>query len=77
MPFRQQKSAKMGSEKYLMSGPNPISVTLRWGDVRSSGHENACQWFFNKSKKLLGPPKKRNHVFLGKCSKWNLNFQIW
>ena len=25
----------------------------------------------------MGPPKLRNRVFLGKCSKWNLNFQNW
>ena len=25
----------------------------------------------------MGPSKLRNCVFLGKCSKWNLNFQDW
>ena len=25
----------------------------------------------------MGPSKLRNCVFLGKCSKWNLNFQNW
>ena len=25
----------------------------------------------------MGLSKLRNHVFLGKCSKWNLNFQNW
>ena len=27
--------------------------------------------------KITGPSKLRNRVFLGKCSKWNLNFQNW
>ena len=25
----------------------------------------------------MGRSKLRNRVFLGKCSKWNLNFQNW
>ena len=25
----------------------------------------------------MGPSKLRNCVFLGKCSKWSLNFQDW
>ena len=25
----------------------------------------------------MGPSKLRNCLFLGKCSKWNLNFQNW
>ena len=40
MPSRQQKSAKKGSERYLMLGPNHILVTLWWDDGRSPGHEN-------------------------------------
>ena len=35
MPSRQQKSAKKGSKRYLMSGPNHILVILRWDDGRS------------------------------------------
>ena len=34
MTSRQQKSAKKGSERYLMFGPNHILVTLRWVDGR-------------------------------------------
>ena len=36
MPSWQQKSAKKGSKRYLMFGPNHILVTLRLDD-----HENA------------------------------------
>ena len=25
----------------------------------------------------MGPPKLRNRVLLGKCSKWSLHFQNW
>ena len=50
MPSRQQKSANNGSEKYLMFGPNHISVTLRWDDGRSPGHENVCWWYLNRYK---------------------------
>ena len=65
---------------YLMFGPNHILVTLRWDDERSPGHGNVCRWFLNICKPgitLLGPSKLRNHFFLEKCSKMNLNFQIW
>ena len=41
MPLRQQKSAKNGSERYLMFGTNPILVTLRWNDGRSPGHDGS------------------------------------
>ena len=47
MPSWQQKSAKKGSERYLMFGSNNILVTLRWDDGSSPGHENACRWFLN------------------------------
>ena len=47
MPFRQQKSAKKGSERYLMFAPNHILVTMRWDGERSPGHENVCRWFLN------------------------------
>ena len=77
MHSRQQKSAKKGSERYLMFGPNHILVTLRWDDGRCPGQENICRWFLNGYKSLLGPSKLRNHVYLGKYSKWNLNFQNW
>ena len=70
MPSRQQNSAEKGFERYLMFGPNHILVTLRWDVGRSLGHENVCRRFLN-------PSKLRNRVFLGKCSKWNLNFQNW
>ena len=40
MPFRQQTSAKKGFERYLMFGTNHISVTLRWDNGHSPGHEN-------------------------------------
>ena len=75
MPSRQQKSAKKGSEMYLMFRSNLISVTLRWG--RSSGHENVRQWLLNRCKKLMRPSKQRNGAFLEKCSNWNLNYQTW
>ena len=39
IPSRQLKSAKKGSERYLMFGPNHILVTLMWDDGRSPGHE--------------------------------------
>ena len=39
MPSRQQKSAKKGSERYLMFGPNHILLILRWDDGRSPGQE--------------------------------------
>ena len=77
MPFRQQKSAKKDSERYLMFGPNHILVTLRWDDGRCLGHKNACRWFLSRYQQLLGPSKLRNRVFLGKCLKWNLNFPNW
>ena len=59
MPSRQQKSAKKGSERYLMSGPNPISVTLRWRDGHSSGHENVCQWLIQI---IIGSTEKQEIV---------------
>ena len=74
MSSRQQKSAKEGSERYFLFGPNHILVILMWDDGRSRGHENVCRWFLNRYKKLLRPSKR---VFLGKCTKWNLNFQNW
>ena len=77
MPSRQQKSAKEGSERYFLFGPNHILVILMWDDGRSPGHENVRRWFLNRYKKLLRPSKLRNRVFLGKCTKWNLNFQNW
>ena len=46
--FRQQKSAKKGSEMYLMFGPNYILVTLRWYDRHSPGQKNVCRWFLNR-----------------------------
>ena len=75
MPSRQQKSSKNVSERYLMFGPNHIFVTLRWDDRRPPGHENVCRWFLSRYKKLLDSSKLANCVFLGKCSKCNLNFQ--
>ena len=39
MPYRQQQSAKNGSKRYLMFGPNHILVTLRWNDGHSPGYE--------------------------------------
>ena len=50
IPSRQQNSAKKGSERYLMFGPNHILLTLRWDDGHSRSHENACQWFLNRLK---------------------------
>ena len=50
MPSRQQKSAKKGSERYLIFGQNHILVTLRWNGGRSPGHENVCWWFLNRYK---------------------------
>ena len=50
MPSWHQKSAKKGSERYLMFGPNHILVTWRWDDGRSPGHENVCRWFLNRCK---------------------------
>ena len=50
MPSRQQKSAKKGSEKYLMFGPNHILVTLRWDGGRSPGHKYVYRWFLNRYK---------------------------
>ena len=58
-----------------MFGLNHILVTLRWNDGRSPGHK--IVWFLNKYRELLGSSKLRNHVFLEKCTKWNLNFQNW
>ena len=75
--FPAGKIRKEGSKRYLKFGLNHILVTLRWDDGRSSGHENVCRWFLNRCKSLLGPSKLINCVFLGKCSKWNLNFQNW
>ena len=48
MPSWQQKSAKKGSKRYLVFGPNNILVTLKWGDRRCPGHENVCRWFLNR-----------------------------
>ena len=77
-PSQQIKSAKKDSERYLMFGPNHILVTLMRDDRRSSIHENVCRWcFLNRFKLLVGPSKLRNRVFLGKYSKWNLNFKNW
>ena len=50
MPSWQQKSAKKGSERYLMFEPNHILVTLRWDEGRHPGHENVYQWFLNRYK---------------------------
>ena len=50
MPSRQQKSAKKGSERYLMTGPNHILVTLRWDDRRYPGHEHVRRWFLSRYK---------------------------
>ena len=77
MLSRQQKSGNQGSERYLMSGPSHILLTLRWDDGLFPGHENVCRWYLNNYKELLGLAKLRNCVFLGKSSKWNLNFQNW
>ena len=60
-----------------MFGPSHNLVTLRWDDGRSPTHENDCRWFLNRYKNLLGPSKLRNHAFLEKYLKWNLNFQNW
>ena len=79
MPSQQQKSAKNCPERYLIFGPNHILMTLRWDERRSPGYENVCMWFFFKgtyaASFLISPSKLRNCVFLGKCSRWNLNFQ--
>ena len=77
MPFRLQKTARKGSERYLIFRTNHIVVTLSWDDGRSPGHEYVCRWFLNRYKQFLGPSKLRNRVFLGKCSTWNWNFQNW
>ena len=78
MPFRQQKSAKKCTERYLMFGlPNHTLVTLMWDEESSPGHETLCWWFLNRYKQLLGPSKLRNRVFLRKFSEWNSNFQNW
>ena len=45
MPSLQQKSAKKGSKRYLMFGPNHILITLRWDNGRSPGHKNFCYLF--------------------------------
>ena len=75
MSSRQQKSARTGSERHLMLGPKHMLITLKWDRGRSPGHENICRWFLNRYKHLLGPSKQRI-VFLGKFTKWNLNFKI-
>ena len=77
MSFRQQKSAKKDSERYLMFGTNHFLVTLKWDDGRYPGHKNVCRWLLNRYKSLLGPSKLRNRLFLEKCSKWNINVQYW
>ena len=74
MPLWQQKSARKDFERYLIFGPNHILVTFRWNYRRSPGQENVCRWFLNRYKKLLGPSKLRNGVFIGKCSKLELKF---
>ena len=48
MPSRQRKSAKKGSRRYLMFGPNRILVTLPWKEGRSPGHKNVCRRFLNR-----------------------------
>ena len=63
MPSRQQKSAKKGSEKYLMLGPSHIFVTLRWDEESFPGHENF------KTKESCVSPKMFEFKF--KFSKWN------
>ena len=45
MPFRQQKSAKKDSKRYLMFGPNLILVTLEVGLRTFSLSRNVCRWF--------------------------------
>ena len=80
MPSQQPKSAKKGSESYLMFGPNHILLSMRWNDGRSPGHEKVCRWFLYKYKQLLAPSKLRNRVvlgnrvFLGKFSKMKFRF---
>ena len=50
MPLRQHKSARKGSEMYLMFEPNHILVTLRLDDGHSFGHENVYRWFLKSYK---------------------------
>ena len=50
MPYRQQKSGKKDSERYLMFGTNQFLVTLRWYKGRFPGHGNVCRWFLNRYK---------------------------
>ena len=52
MPSRQQESAKNGSERYLMFGPNYILETLKWDDGRSPGHKNVFCFLLNRYKFL-------------------------
>ena len=47
MPSRQQKSAKNGSEMYLLIGLNPILVILRFDDGHSPD-QNFRRCFFKK-----------------------------
>ena len=49
-----------------MFGPNHILVTLRGDDRRSQIITGSIQTITGS-----------NCVFLGKCLKWNLNFQNW
>ena len=70
-PSRYQKSAKNGSERYLMFGTNHNLVKLMWDDGRFSGHGNISRWFLNIYRQLLGPSKLINRMFRGRFSKWN------
>ena len=47
MPSRQQKSAKKGSKRYLMFGPNHILVTLRWDGGPSPGNKETKKSCFS------------------------------
>ena len=46
--FLAIKSAKNGPEMYLLTGVNPIFVTLRFYDGHSPDQKNVRLWFFKE-----------------------------
>ena len=76
MPCRQQKSAKKGSETYLMFGPNHILVTLRSDDGRSPVTKMFKMEFkFSKLVKSIVFRRLRDNQTV-RCSQYNMRFAL-
>ena len=78
MPSWQQKSAKKGSKRYLMFGPNHILVTLRLDDHENAPWSRKCLLMVLKYIQIItGSVKTKKSCFSWKMFEINLNFQNW